>query len=132
MAKPKDAYLQLIRRFPLRPLRSQAELKEAVALMDSLVDRTSLQPEEKDYLRVLGDLVRRYEEDHIPIPRRSDSEMVQFLMESNGLNQSELAREIGLPISVISDILRNKRKLTRAYIGKFARRFGVQPQAFDF
>ncbi|MFL5241726.1 MAG: type II toxin-antitoxin system HigA family antitoxin [Gemmataceae bacterium] len=129
---PRSAYLHLIRRFPLRPLRSRAELDEAVAVLDSLVDRMPLQPQEQDYLRVLGELVRKYEEEHLPIPRGTDSEILRFLMEANGLNQSRLAREIGLPISVLSDMLRGKRRLTRAHIGKLVKRFKLQPHAFVF
>jgi HTH-type transcriptional regulator/antitoxin HigA len=131
-AAPKKPYLQLIRRFPLRPIRSQEELDEAVVVLDALMDRMPLQPEELDYMRVLGEMVRKYEEEHIPIPRRSDAEMLHFLMESNGLNQSRLAQEIGLPNSVLSDILRNKRKLTRAHIGKLVKRFKLQADAFAF
>jgi HTH-type transcriptional regulator/antitoxin HigA len=131
-ATPKKSYLQLIRRFPLRPIRSQEELDEAVVVLDSLMDRMPLQPEELDYMRVLGEMVRKYEEEHIPIPRRSDAEMLHFLMESNGLNQSRLSQEIALPNSVLSDILRNKRKLTRAHIGKLVKRFKLQANAFAF
>jgi HTH-type transcriptional regulator/antitoxin HigA len=131
-AATNKSYLHLIRRFPLRPIGSQDELDDAVVVLDALMDRMPLQPEEMDYMRVLGEMVRKYEEEHIPIPRRSDAEMLHFLMESNGLNQSRLAQEIGLPNSVLSDILRNKRKLTRAHIGKLVKRFKVKADAFAF
>jgi HTH-type transcriptional regulator/antitoxin HigA len=55
-ARPKNSYLHLIRKFPLRPIRSQLELDEALVVLDSLMDRMPLQPEELDYLRVLGEM----------------------------------------------------------------------------
>ena len=37
-----DRYLELIHRFPLRPIRSDAELDRAIEVIDSLVDRDDL------------------------------------------------------------------------------------------
>ena len=47
-----DRYLELVHRFPLRPIRSDKELDQAIRVLDSLLDRTRLEPEEKDYLEV--------------------------------------------------------------------------------
>ena len=55
--KVKDLYFELIRRFPLRPIRSDKELNAAVKMVDSLLDRKDLASEEEDYLEVLGDLI---------------------------------------------------------------------------
>ena len=43
-------YLALIRRLPLRPIRSDAELEAATRLVDELTDRDDLSPAESDYL----------------------------------------------------------------------------------
>jgi hypothetical protein len=40
--KTEDRYLDLIRRFPLRPLRKGAELDAAVTVIDELIDRAAL------------------------------------------------------------------------------------------
>ena len=37
----EDRYLELVRRFPLRPLRTDADLDAAVAVVDELSTRTS-------------------------------------------------------------------------------------------
>ncbi len=39
--KTEDQYLELLRGFPLRPLRSDADLDAAIAMIDSLIDRTT-------------------------------------------------------------------------------------------
>ena len=54
--KTEDRYLDLIRRFPLRPLRNGAELDAAIAVIDELIDRPTLTAPEQDYLDVLSDL----------------------------------------------------------------------------
>src|SRR6266852_4255787 len=76
-------YLVLIRRFPLRPIQSEAELDHATAVMNSLLDR-DLDPAEDDYLDVLSDLIERYEDKYHPIPidDLTDAEMLEHLIEA--------------------------------------------------
>jgi HTH-type transcriptional regulator/antitoxin HigA len=59
-----DPYLDLIRAFPLRPLRSTEDPDRAIATVDSLSDR---RPEEHDYMIVLALLIEHYEENLYPI-----------------------------------------------------------------
>jgi HTH-type transcriptional regulator / antitoxin HigA len=125
-----DAYMKLVRAFPLRPIRSNGELNSAVAVLDRLIDRAPLLPEEQDYLRVLGGLVREYEEKTIPVRPSTDSEMLQFLMEANGLNQNQMAAAMNIPASTVSEILSGRRKLTRTHIGRLTARFSIPSAAF--
>jgi HTH-type transcriptional regulator/antitoxin HigA len=130
--KSEDRYLELVRRFPLRPLRSDADLDAAVAVIDSLIDQDDLSPPEQDYLDVLSDLVEAYEDEHVPIDPVSDAEMLRFLIESKGVTQAQAAAEAGIAESTISEVLSGKRKLNRGQIGKLARYFHVEPGAFVF
>ncbi len=91
--KKGDLYLDLILRFPLRPIRSDKELDRAIEMIDNLIDRDHLQPEEKDYLDILSDLVERYETDHHPIPPLSDGEVLHHLLQFKGVSQVVAARE---------------------------------------
>ena len=50
----RDAYLQLVMRFPLRPLKTEREYDAAAELLDSLVLRTDLSAGEKDYVDALS------------------------------------------------------------------------------
>ena len=77
-------YWALLRKFPLRPIRSDAELRRAVAVVDSLVVRGDLDDGERDYLLVLARLVETYEDEAHPMRPATDAEMVRFLLESNG------------------------------------------------
>ncbi len=65
--EPSASYLRLIRRFPLRPIQSEAQLERAITVIDELLDRDGLDPAEQDYLEVLGDQVARYEDEAHPI-----------------------------------------------------------------
>jgi HTH-type transcriptional regulator/antitoxin HigA len=128
----QDRYLDLVRQFPLRPIRSDRELDEAVKMIDSLLSRPSLIPEEEDYLDVLGDLVKRYESDTHPVAPVSDAEMLAHLIEAKDVSQTEVSESTGIAVSTICEILTGKRTLNRSHIGKLARYFNVSPQVFAF
>ncbi|MGA2033455.1 MAG: helix-turn-helix domain-containing protein [Thermoguttaceae bacterium] len=149
-----EHYLELVARFPLRPIRSDEELEGAVRMVDSLLDRRNLAPEEEDYLEVLGDLIERYEDEAHPMAPVSDSdtetdggrdedeahpmapvsdaEMLRHLIEAKGVSHTEIARDTGMADSTISEILKGKRTLNRSHIGKLARYFNVSPGVFAF
>jgi HTH-type transcriptional regulator/antitoxin HigA len=123
-------YLTLIRRFPLRRIRSERELEQAIAVIDELLDRDQLTVDEQDYLDVLGDLVERYEDQAYPIPAVSDAGMLRFLIDQKEVTQADVARATGIREARISEILSGKRELTRTQITKLAAYFHVSPAVF--
>jgi HTH-type transcriptional regulator/antitoxin HigA len=130
--KAQDRYLQLVQRFPLRPLRSDADLDAAVAVVDDLIDRDTLTPAEQDYLDVLSDLVEAYEDVAVPMAPVGDADMLRFLIEQRGVTQAELAKQSRIVESTISEVLAGKRKLNRTQIGKLSKFFHVEPGVFAF
>jgi HTH-type transcriptional regulator/antitoxin HigA len=128
--KTKDTYMALVKRFPLRPIRSEAELDAAIAIIDDLTDRDELDAGETDYLDVLSDLVERYEDQAYPIKDATEAEMLAFLIEQKGVKQVEVSRATGIAESSLSEVLRSKRQLTRGQIAKLAGYFHVEPGVF--
>lgn len=126
------AYLKLVRSFPLRPIRTEKELDNAINVVNSLLDRDDLSADEADYLDVLGDLVERYETEQHPIGDVSDADMLEHLIEARGVTQAEVARGAGIAVSTVSEVLSGKRSLSRTHIAKLARYFGVDPGVFSF
>jgi HTH-type transcriptional regulator/antitoxin HigA len=129
-ADASDRYLELVRRFPLRPIRSDDDLARAIDVVNSLIDRDELNPDEDDYLEVLGDLVEKYETEHHPIPPVSDAEMLRHLIEAKGTTQAAVAAETGIAVSTVSEILSGKRGLNRRHIEALSRHFHVSPAVF--
>ena len=124
------AYLALIRRFPLRPIRSDAELDAASEVVDDLTNRDDLSPAESDYLDVLGDLVEKYEDEHVEMPHVSDAAMLRSLMDEMNVKQVDVVRGTGISKTVLSLVLNGKRDLTREHIGILSKYFGVNPSSF--
>ena len=64
IAEPPIDYLELVRRFPLRPLSSRRELAAAGAILDQYVGREDLTPGQRDYIAALARFVADYEQQH--------------------------------------------------------------------
>jgi HTH-type transcriptional regulator/antitoxin HigA len=125
-----DRYLDLVRAFPLRPIRGEDELDAAIAVVNSLVDLDKRTPDEDDYLDVLSDLVEKYEAKHHPIPSASGVDMLRYLIEIRETTQAALADASGIATSTISSILSGKRAMSRRHIEALARHFKVSPALF--
>jgi HTH-type transcriptional regulator / antitoxin HigA len=125
-----DRYLELVRRFPLRPIRTELELDRAITMIDTLLDQDRRDLDEEDYLDVLSDLVEKYEDEHDPLPPVSGAAMVRFLIESHATNQAKVATASEIAESTLSEILAGKRELNRKHIEALSRHFHVSPAVF--
>jgi len=122
-------YIELLQAFPPRPIKSQSEMLAAQRVIDSLIDRgNELSPDESDYLNVLGTLVYEYEQTQEPIPDIHGVELLKVLMERE-LRQKDLV-PIFKTESIVSDILKNRRKLTARHIQELAELFQISLAAF--
>ena len=125
-----ERYLELVRRFPLRPIRDEGVLDAATAMIDELLRLPELTPEEDDYLDVLGDLVEKYEAQAHPVPGAPACDVLRYLMECRGLSEAELAKGLAMPATVLSEVLAGERDLSQADIAKMADYFGINAEVF--
>ena len=63
---------------PLEPIRSDAHLADAQAVLDVLLRQSTCSAAEVRYLDALSDLVGEYENAHHPISPPSEAEMREF------------------------------------------------------
>lgn len=130
-ARVDKGYMELVRKFPLIPLRTKTEFDEAIKVMKELAyRRSSLSKSEADYLTVLGDLIAQYEK---KLPQSSvemsPQEALAFLMESNGLAQADLVEFVGYK-SNLSAFLSGHRGLSKRAACRLAEFFNVSPAIF--
>jgi HTH-type transcriptional regulator/antitoxin HigA len=125
----ENGYFELVRRFPLRPIRSKKELDGATAVIDDLISRT-LSPEEGDYLDVLSDLVEKYESEHYAIPDANPIQVLQFFIEDRQTSQRAVATGSGIAVSTMSQILSGQRPMNLDHMQKLASYFGVDVAVF--
>jgi len=84
-AMPTRRYLALVRKFPLRPIRSEEENEAALAVIQTLGERQQerpLEPEEHDYIAVMAKLIEEYEKEHYPSGPVSGAAMLAHPIEA--------------------------------------------------
>lgn len=126
-----DHYFELVKKFPLKPIRNERDLDKAIAMADSLVIRKRTRDED-DYLDVLTDLVEKYESATIAEPPMSDGLMLTALLEARGLTQSRVARDTGIAESTISEVIGESRELTRSQVARLVAYFKIPADSFSY
>ncbi len=124
-----NSYIDLLRKFPPRPIKSEADLLATQEIIDALLDSNELSLEKQDYLNVLGILVHEYEEKYVAVPDLSGVELLRALIVELGLKQKDLV-PIFKTESIASAILNGHRKFTVEHIEKLAELFNVSPSVF--
>jgi HTH-type transcriptional regulator / antitoxin HigA len=128
-ARAGDAYMDLVRRFPLKTIKSDDEHEQATSVVSELMGR-DLDSGSGDYLDALLVLVNKYEDEHHAIDETmTPREALRSLMESNTLSQADIGRIVGSE-SAVSMFLKGDRDLSKAQIKKLADRFKVDASLF--
>jgi HTH-type transcriptional regulator/antitoxin HigA len=131
-AKPDRRYLNLVRQFPLRPIRSQRELDRAMKIAGHLAtyDEGTLPPGEQDYLEALTVFIEDHQRRHpVDVPEVTPLAMLKHLMEERDMSITDLGRIIGSQ-SNASLILSGKRAISRRVMRLLGQHFGVAPAVF--
>ena len=127
-ATAADDSLDLVRRFPLVPIKNDRHLQAAFKMIDrlSVIDEDKLSSGQSDYLQVLSDLLERYEEEHhaIDLSHLDGVDVLKHLLKENGMNGSDLGRLLGNR-QIGPAILRRERQLSKAHIVRLCERFRV-------
>ncbi len=124
-----ENYFELIKTFPPRPITSEEELNATQEIIDSLLDRANLTPDQQDYLHLLGLLVSEYEKQNYPIPDIYGVDLLKVLIEEFNLQEKDLVT-IFKNQSIVSEILNGQRQLTVEDIQKLVARFHISPIVF--
>lgn len=125
-----DTYMDLIRRFPLKPIRDDDQHEKAVEIIGELMGR-EIDTGASDYLDTLILLVNKYEDENhtargVPL---SPQEALRAIMHANGLSQAQMARVIGSE-SALSMFLNGERELSKSHIKALVERFRVDASLF--
>ena len=120
----------LNKQVPLRPIRTAAEYKRAVAALNELLDNGAGNEKHAlaDLAATLGELIADYDAAHYLPQGAAPVQVLQFLMQQHDLKQGDLP-EVGSQ-GVVSEILNGKRELNTRQIQALSRRFGVSVAAF--
>lgn len=122
-------YLELLQTFPPRPIANEDDFNKTQKIIDTLIDKDELTPDEQDYLSVLGSLIRDYEDINLTLPKLNPVELIQALLDDAGLQIQDLIFIFDNEIT-LSKILTNQQELTLSQIKKLAQFFKISPAVF--
>jgi HTH-type transcriptional regulator/antitoxin HigA len=132
-SKISGTYLELVELFPLRTIESEKDHKIALSVVEKIMNFlvSEKNPDEGIiiYLKTLSDFISDFENSKFKSKSISGKDMLAYLMDLQGLNQSDLAKEVGGQ-PIVSKILKGERELNLRQIKALAKRFKVSPEVF--
>ena len=123
---------QLVEAMPPQAILDDVHLENTVEMIDDLMTCGKLTKGQALYLETLVQLVQAYEASHhaIDISDISGLDSLKYLLDENKMNASDLARLLGVHVSMGSKILKGERSLTVEHLKKLSTRFKVSPELF--
>jgi HTH-type transcriptional regulator/antitoxin HigA len=113
-----------------RVIRTESENEHYFKLLEQLDARgAELSSAEKELADLLTLLIEDFEERRYKLKPSSPVEVLQELLRANGLKQKDLVDVFDTP-SIVSEVIRGKRRLTTSHIRKLSQRFQVSPELF--
>jgi len=123
-------YIDLVKGFPLVPIRSRGQHTAALAAIDPVFSEGKLSRAESDYFDVLIRLIKNYEDETTEPVLTTPQEALKYLMELNDLTQAAIADISGMQKSHVSEFLKGKRGLPKKAAALLGARFKVDPMLF--
>ncbi len=129
-ATSRPEYATLLAKTLPAVIHSEKENEHYTALLGELDRRPGkLTTAEQRLAELLTLLIEDFEEKHYSLKASTGIEVLEELIEANGLKQKDLVDIFGTP-SIVSEVLSGKRKFTTEHIRKLSRRFHVSPELF--
>jgi HTH-type transcriptional regulator/antitoxin HigA len=111
-------------------IHTEAENERCTTVLASLLRKRNRTGEEDRLAELLTLLIEDFEEKEYPMPRRAGPvDILRHLMDANDLRQTDLLDVFGAA-SVISEVLKGKRELSKNHISKLSERFHISPALF--
>jgi HTH-type transcriptional regulator/antitoxin HigA len=131
---PPDSYFELVREFPLRPIRNDTEYKRAIVVMERLAVRgeDDLDAGERDYLDGLDEFISSYDRKALSHrPRRGTPlQRLKSLIAESGITPRDLEKIFQCGHSLVSLVLNGKRELSKDNVRALAKHFKMSADYF--
>ena len=126
----ETAYGKLLARALPRVIETRKENERMIAELEKLDTRgRPLTPEEDQLAQLMTVLIKQFEAAHYPLGHAKPVEALRVLMQDRALRQRDLIPIFGSS-SVVSDVLSEKRSISKAHARKLAEFFHVPVSLF--
>jgi HTH-type transcriptional regulator / antitoxin HigA len=134
--KTSETYLQLVREFPLRRLKTVVDHRQALSVYRKLALRPARRKPDvgsAEYLDVLVDLIVDYERRSgrtIDTRHLTPAQIVRHFLAERGMSVTALAKAIGVGQSNLSEMLSGRRSWSKTAIAGLVEIFNIDPRRF--
>lgn len=98
------------------------------ALLPYVTDQTPKSAPEAIELSIMSEIVIAYEEQNYPLETLTTSQLIRIGLEEKSKTQKELARELGISPSRVSDFINGRGEPSLNIAGKICRILDIRPE----
>lgn len=119
---------------PYKVIKNEKQYNEYCKILYDLTEVENLTAAQEDVIELLVVLVEAYDRERYPEDDEEPIDPVsslKFVMEQNRMKAADLARELGVSKSLVSDILNYRRGFSKAFIRKLGVRFSFRQELWN-
>jgi HTH-type transcriptional regulator / antitoxin HigA len=126
----RQQYKKLLAETLPTAIHTEEENEAAIQKLEELTFKANASAAERVLAELLTVLIGAFEEEHYSFSREATPiEVLQELIDANGLKQKDLTDIFGTP-SIVSEVLHGRRRMTTGHIKRLSERFHVSPEVF--
>ncbi len=125
----KSIYGKLLAESLPKVINNESEYDNALEIVDILMSRNELTPEETELLQLWVILIEDYEDQNYPMAESTPQEVLLHLMEVKKVRQVDLTGILGSK-GVVSEVVNGKRSISKAQAKSLGEFFKVNPSLF--
>ena len=126
-----DKYSSLLSQYQPRIIKNEDENEIFLELVESLLSRENLTPEEDTLLELLVKLIEDFEEKHYQLNASTPQSRLIHLMEARSLEPADLIEIIG-SIEMVNELINGQLDITKKQAEALGIFFHVNPGLFLF
>jgi HTH-type transcriptional regulator/antitoxin HigA len=128
-AEAPERYEELVRLYLPRKIHDRGAYETAAEVIRWLALRAENQ-DQLEFLDLVANFVHEYEAPLRTDPPLSPRELLNFLVEENGITTRELGALLGIDHSAAARILKGTRSITPEHAKRLGERFAIRPSGF--
>jgi HTH-type transcriptional regulator/antitoxin HigA len=122
-------YRNLLSSFVPRVIDSDAEYRRALDMLERMMTPKPSRAASQ-FIELLSALIENYESIRHPTPRMPPAKLLKHLIETRGLKQVDVAKQSGVDVATLSNVMANRRAISKTNSLRLAKYFGVNAEAF--
>ena len=122
-------YRRLLVQYVPQPIRSAQDYRRAVRMLEEVM-APKPSAARSCLIEVLSTLIEKYESREFPTPQVAPPAVLAHLLNSRSLKPVVVARATGIPAATLSNVLAQRRGVSKENAIKLGAYFGVSPMVF--